>query len=289
MEKQKKDFLNQKAASFEFLQKINYILSKMRENGVGIMEKGSKKDIKTDKSKKKFAVEKVLFPPEGGVFCYYEGEEHPAKGFMYGETVETVDEVKKTLMSFLRGFFKGIKESKTKMLLFFLLFRKQFFVILSGMICDLNYRMRRVRQKPERYCACAREIYRALGEVKKKFLDQEKLIDSFRNIVCMVLEFDDAYRYPFQDVASEMDKIKAEKDPIGEVIRLIDVYVERDSRGTAEKFRRISSVLSALRFNKQFKEFLREFLIELDISAIKMDEADAHHARFKGGYNWDHE
>lgn len=285
----KEDFLNQKAASFEFLQKINYILGQIRENGIGIMEKGTKEDIKTDKKAKKFAVDKVLFPPEGGVLCYYEGEEHPAKGFMYGETVETVDEVKKTLMSFLRGFFDGIRKSKIKMMLFFLLFRKQFFTILSGMIISLDRRMRRVRQKPERYCACVREVYRVMDETKKKFPEREELLNSFRNIVCMVLEYDDAYRYPFQDVVAELDKEEVDKNPIKEALRLIDIYVERDSRGTAEKFKRIGKIMSALRFQKEFKRFLKEVLINIDISAVKMDEADAHHARFKAGYNWDHE
>jgi len=271
-----------KAGAFEFMQKINFILAKIRETNIGMMETKPS----TDPSKQ--SISNVIFPPEGGVMTHFDGLEHPAKGFCYGETVETVDEVKKTVMSFLTGFYDGLRESKIKMVLFVLLFRKQFIKIFITLIEKLDYRMRRVRQKPEMYCICAREVYRAFNLMMIWYPDWKSIVECIRNIICMVLEYDDAYRYPFQDVVPELDKDACRKDVIGEIKRLLDIEVKWDHRSSALKFKRIEKLIFLLKFNKKLKEAVKRFLLELDLDKIKMDEDDRFHAKFKWGYNWDH-
>jgi len=280
---QKQQLRNDKAEAFGFIQKINLILAKIRETNVGMMETSPS----TDPTKK--SISKVLFPPEGGVLTYFDGEGHPAKGFCYGETVATVDEVKKTGMSFLRGFFGGLKQNKAKMILFVFLFRKQFMAMAIDLLAELDNRMARVRQKPERYCTCVREIYRVFNLMMIWYPDWKEILEHLRNIICMILEYDDAYRYPFQDVMAEFDKDACRKDVLKEIRRIMDIVIDRDRRGLSEKFGRIKKLMFLLRFNKSLKEALRRFFLGLDLDRIKMDEADNHHARYKWGYNWEHE
>lgn len=273
----------EKAGAFEFIQKINFILAKVRESNVGMME------TKPSDDPSKQTIAKVLFPPEGGVLTYFDGIEHPAKGFCYGETVETVDEVKKTGMAFLKGLFHGLEHNKVKMILFMLLFRKQFTIMFIDLLQRLDYRMRRMRQKPERYCLCARELYRVFNLMAIWYPNWKNTIGNLRNIICMALEYDDAYRYPFQDVVPEFNKDAGRKDIVGEIKRILELEIKWDHRkGTFQKFEKIKKLIFLLRFQKELKEAVKRFFLELDLDKIKMDEADRFHAKFKEGYNWSH-
>lgn len=272
----------EKARAFEFMQKINWILAQIRETEVGIME------TKPSEDPNKKAIVRVVFPAEGGVLSYLDGIEHPMKGFCYGETVETVDEVKKTLMAFLNGFFSVLLKNKVRTILFSLLFRKQFEEMMRIMVIKSDYRMRRVRQKPIKYCRCAREVYRVFNLMAIWYPQQKEFIESVRNIICMGLEYDDAYRFPLQDVIVEFNKTAGRKDIIKETRRLLDILIHRDSRGTEDQFGVIRKALILLRFRKSLKEALRRFFLELNLNEMKMDDLDNFHARFKEGYNWDH-
>lgn len=281
--RQQKDVDKDKAEAFGFISKINFILSKIRETNIGMMETVPKDDAN------KQTITRVVFPPEGGVFTYFENLEHPAKGFCYGETVETVDEVKKTLKGLLFGFFEVLSTNKIRTLLFAILFRKQFKTIAMKMVVTLDYRMRRVRQKPEKYCRCARETYRVFNLMMIWYPDYKEVLESFRNIFCMILEYDDAYRYPFQDIIAEFNDTAGRKDIVKEIKRMLEMTIQRDSGGFSQKFKRIISLLFLLRFKKSIREALRRFFLELNLDEIRMDEADKFHAHFKEWYNWDHD
>ena len=270
-----------KAGAFEFVQKINFILAKVREGNVGMME------TKPSTDPNKQTITRVLFPEEGGVITYFDKLEHPAKGFCYGETVETVDEAKKTMMSFLTGLFESISKSKLRTILFVLVFRKQFETMAKRMVVQLDYRMRRVRQKPERYCICAREFYRVFNLMATWYPKYVKEIESFRNIWCMILEYDDAYRYTLQDVLVEFNRESGKKDVVGEIKKILDLTLERDNRGLFVKFSQIRKMLFLLNFKKDIKTMVERFFLAIDLDRIRMDEDDKFHARYKENYDWD--
>ena len=273
----------QKAGAFEFMQKINGILAKIRVSDSGMME------TKENTDPNKQVITRVLFPPEGGVITYFDKLEHPCKGFCYGETVETVDEVKKTLMSFLTGFFESMTKNKIKTIIFALLFRKQFEIIAKRLVIQVDYRMRRVLQKPERYCICSREFHRVFNQMINWYPEHKDAIQSLRNIWCMALEYDDAYRYTLQDVLVEFNKDNARKDLVKELKKMIDVILERDDRGLSVKFSKIRKLLFLLNYSKRIKQMVERFFLEINLDIIKMDEDDKFHACFKEDYNWKHE
>lgn len=284
--KQKQNVQSDKAGAFEFIQKINFILQKVRESDSGMMETKNVKGITDDPNK--LAITKVLFPEEGGVYTYFDGLEHPAKGFCYGETVETVDEVKKTIMALLTGFFDAMSKGKLRTLIFAFLFKKQFVAIGKRLVIQIDYRMRRVRQKPDKYCTCAREIYRVFNLMETWYPEYVKEIKSIKNIICMALEYDDAYRYTLQDTLPELDKDAVKKNTVKEIKRILDLVLERDNRGLCVKLLKIRKLLFLLNYSKGVRTILERFLCELDLDKIKLDEADSFHAHYKESYNWDH-
>jgi hypothetical protein len=273
----------QKAATFEYLQKYSFILSKMRLNGSGIF--GEEKEVKKEatEEKGKGIVEKVDFPDKG-LFTYYSNSKYPAKGFPDGESVERLDEAKKMLMRILQGFH-GI--SKIKFLLL-IIFKSQIEKIAQSLIVSYWEYIKKYRLKPERYCNVSREIYRVFEKMTYGMkVEHLELWDKIKDNVCMILEFDDAYRYRFQDIITLLDKTEFKRNPIKELKRLFSILEERElGQGMKDKWRMVKKFIFLLKFKKEFK-ILKHFILQLNLEELKMDDADLYNASFKPTYKWD--
>jgi len=306
------EMMEAKAEAMTMLSQINYILGRIQESNEGFMNTSpetpspDKKSVSRvlfpspkmaqDENVKKWLFDKygedgnrifrMMIEDGAGVHTFFTNTVYPCKGFHYNDTVEIVDEVKKTLMGFLRGFFGGMKRNPIKMVVFLLFFRGQFQVIFNELLMELNTRLGRVQQKPQYYCMSGRELYRTFNKMIIWYPRWKTQIEYIRNIVCMIWEYDDAYRYPAQDVFEEFNPENARKDIIGEIRRLINVYMERDFRGTSLKFERISKLLVLIRCMPKYRQALERFFLELDINQIKLDEADCYHSQYKWGYDW---
>jgi len=119
-------------------------------------------------------LEKVEFPKEGGVLSYLKGRKKPFPGFPHAELVATMGFIKRLIPSLLSGYYSLIKPKLIK---------------------------------PEKYSRPVREIYRIFNLLIERESDEgmkQKWIQ-MRDIICMILEFDNAYRFRFQDVVSEMN------------------------------------------------------------------------------------
>jgi len=258
------------ADAFDFMRRVDYILKIIREKKGGVLH-----EITEEERKKVVAIIKVEFPKGGGVLSHYEGLEYPTKGFPYGDTVNAVDRVKKVLMVTLRGIEESLKEHRIKTVLLFIFFRKQIFKIGDALLSTLNRGLEEVRSKPEMYCPAVREIYRAFNHIAK----ERKFFINLRDIICMVLEYDDAYRYRFQNVIIELDKERVQKNVVKEIRRLFERAIElEDDEGVKAKFIRLKKFLPIIRGQKA----LRDFLCGLDLSKLRMDRGDRYHAIFKG-------
>jgi hypothetical protein len=275
--------------TLKMLQKVNFIIKKQRESEIGMeMLKSVGEEAKKTKCPPK-TIERVEFPQEGGMLSFLEGCEYPKKGFACSETVENVDEVKKQAMSIVRGIERIVGGSKLKTLLLYILFKRQIKEMIYAFTGTLFAIIRRYRSKPILYCDCVREIYRVFNifilierdEKKQEFLEQ------LRDIVCMVLEFDDAYRYRFQDIYPEIDYKAIKEDPIKEIRRVGEIFIEREENSSMKKkWEMFNKFIGLIRFKKDMKLFVERFITEIDMDKIKMDEADSFHCQIKEGYMW---
>ncbi len=218
----------EKEEAFDFLKRIGFILKTMREREVRIIEDYNPYKLKDNPILRGHQTEKVVFPPEGGVLLYYKGVEHPLKGIFFADVVEAVDEVKKNLMVLVRSF--GSFGSKLKLLLFGLLFRKEAKRFAMEWLEMLDRKLEKFRLKPRMYCRAVREVYRAFDRVIY-FVDGDvlrKILAIIRNIVCMILEYDDSYRYRFQNIIVKLNQKEVKENVIKELRRLFDVSISAE-------------------------------------------------------------
>ena len=169
-------------------------------------------------------LEKIDAPKDKpGIYSYFRGYKYPYKGFPQRETVKVMDVSKDVysilLVDFAKKFWKLLI---VPFGLLFLLFRKTFYKLVDSM---LNIILRAFvsplmayRLKPERYCRSVREMYRVwnlLAEREKLPIRSENW-RLMRDVFCMWLEFDNSWRYRFQDIMSEinMDEIRFDEEDL---------------------------------------------------------------------------
>ena len=223
----------------------------------------------------------VDLPEEkGGVRVYWRGLERPTKTFPYKETVEQIDDMKKVIMASVRSFSAMFKDNPVKTLLLLFFFRKEIENTALDMLAEFHVRLREVKNKNWRYSTAVKEIHRTFDATKSNY--------KVRDLVCMVGEYDDAYRYRAQDAFVYLDKEAVKKDVVKELGRILDILSDKEGEEIVmkPKWLKMKKMLLILRFKKDLRNKVRDFLLELNLEEMKMDTADIYHSGKKPNFWW---
>lgn len=240
----------------------------------------------------KLRVLKIDEPDDGyGKFTYLEGYKYPYHGYP-DERIVNADAI------FKRAIMENIKLIVRKpfryLIPFMLLLPKRQvykrLIVWLGSLSEVAFINTRYILPEKRFCRFCREMLRAGKEVIRDFPDRkheypEKALLGF----VMFLEFDNAYRYPSQNVLSKLNKDNLMKNPRKEILRLVEIGLkwerasisEADKKSDKEvfdmgdKWRMILWVLRiGLLISPQLLCFIKKFMLELNIEEVKFDEAD---------------
>ncbi len=255
-------------ASTESRENINYICEQIMLNVDPEYILGGIGDVWT--------LKEVKLPKDGGVLSYYEEHPFPKKGFPVERVVDRVAIVKKVAMTALYTLSK----SKVLLVIMILFFHKDLKQAYEELISKLSALIGYTLLKPFRYCKSVQELYLAFGSEEKQL----------RNLVCMIFEFDDAYRYRLQDILGELDKENLVTSPYKELSRLLSIAEFRDTDDRLQDmFARVRKALFLLYISKKLRDKVVNFFLKLDIQNIKMEEDDMYFAKRKVGnypYKW---
>ena len=141
--------------------------------------------------------------------------------------------------------------------------------------------------KLDRYTRAVREIRRALEATAESFFVDQKTKYAIMRIiksVGMILENDRPYRYAFQDVLTEMDRTELYSHPTREIKRLVNIFSNRFKARDFKQIGRLAWIMCMLK--PDVKEFIRKFLLELDLTKLRMDTKDKYMAYLQEGYNY---
>lgn len=239
---------------------------------------------------------------QDGISIHVEHEKYPRKGYPQASYVHGVAIVKRLLML-------GLKLCSNPLIAFiFFLSRKRLireFVLYGDVMFDMAqsqlryleglgqyYEMEGKKKqnviflpqqvftsenflKPEIYCKSVKELYR-IGDLLTEGENQKKILA----FTCMILEFDDAYRYRFQDAFGTSKSV-------GNGIKLL---IEREGDDNEVMLEKLNAVLSVYKFltliSPRFCKFIKDFEKEVNWDLIKLDDADFYHALPKGHYKF---
>lgn len=226
---------------------------------------------------------------EGKIQEVFEPEDYPYKGFPFIDFVDKIDTIKKISRAVLSGFYHRIK-GRNKIQLVFLIPVLWFFkdMVYVG-IYTFHRMVVRFRIKKTRYCIAMRELYRAFDYSP---IDEDEKSKELRlmlkDLLCMVMEFDNAYRYRFQDVMEEVDLKEVKKDMIKELNRLLDIMSERELTQDLKDTWTLVKLFCTyyLKIDKKLYFILQNALSQIDIEKVKLDDGDKHYCKPRKDYKF---
>lgn len=269
----------------EVNQKMAQVLDTMRDNYAKLP---ADPKISDDAS----VITHVEFIQEGGIFTYLQRYEKPFRGFPFNETVQQVDAFKKLAKIVIQRFYASYRGSSiwAKIKLFLSLDLMQALAI--GYLHAHHWQIRPHRLKPHMYCQCVRELHTVISNNSRDIFYDDELREAIRDSICMFLEFDNAYRFRFQDIMMELDKHALNENPLKEILRLIDLMIEREKAEPgkvrmADKWKMARELMALyLRINKPVLNKIKTLLLRLNIKEIEFTPEDKYYCEFRKDYNF---
>jgi len=239
-------------------------------------------------------VEDKIYPEEGGVLTKFIGCSYLFKGYPNVRLVELLDTPKDLFskipelignMSFL------VKATFLMSFVFLRIIAKDFLMKVCETYVDISHRTIHPYLLPEKdYVTSVKEIYRALGVAIAKVKNERlrNILYKIRDIFCMALNFDTAYKFRVQDILPKIDIVKLLDNLNKEIKRVCDIFIKRENaEGMKIRWKKLVRMLILfLMVSPTAKRLLMDFFLEVDLSKIKLDEADWYYCLKRHQYNF---
>lgn len=220
---------------------------------------------------------KVEMPESGGVLTWMLNNELPYKGFPFFEFVDKIDTIKKIQRAALSSLYHSTKKRSWFQLARLALVPWLFGDLVKAYVYIFYRQIDRFKVRPLRYSDAIRELHRAFSyEELDEQVSEQAFRNQLRDIICMVLEFDNAYRFRFQDIIVELDKEKLAKNPTKEILRLLAELSSRELVQEVKDTWKLARYFlpTYLRFNKPLRLSIVRVLTALDMEKVKLTPED---------------
>ena len=223
-------------------------------------------------------------PKEGGIFVYLWGYKYPYRGNPEADTVNRLAVFKKNL----RLMMESVRSWQTKVLVGLVLLLPKFIAgfLLKDAVGYLHYSfhnsLTQQLLKPIRYCRCVREIYRTfnvlIGKERNKTI--KKMLELVRDLVCMSIEMDSAYRFRFQDAISTMTTKLS-------MVKFFDALIAREMENDMkERWRHLKRIICPAFKIGLIKNIFDQFNKEVNLAELKPDEIDDYFNAMREDYEF---
>ena len=214
-------------------------------------------------------LKKVEYSETEGFQCWFDDNKYPVNGFFDPYAQAALDPVKR----YARNWMKLIAQnplmwpgllSKKWRNKWLEEFDHYCWISLSGFMYE-----------PQHYVRAGKEVYKAT----------EGLSENIRQAICIFLEHDRPYRYPLQDVLGCLDKDELEKHRAREILRLLNMFIERDRRSdqTIEPLKwKAVRYLGWLAYIPSIRKPIVTFLRRIDPIVIALDTTDLYNCLLNG-------
>lgn len=225
-----------------------------------------------------YEIKANVLDPAGGVLTYVRGFKYPLRAMPLAARLDATAATKRALIATLR--------LQVKSPFFFLhafLPKKKLLKTVGRYIADIHQADYEKKQLPyNELSESSREIFRALESIDP--MGNE----AWKWCLVMIYDTDLAYRFRGQDILGELNKVSLALNPRKEIMRLIDLALERNiNTDVTAKLKLIRKVLNlALFCSPYITNLLADFLGELDISKIRLNINDKYWVATRFDYNY---
>jgi hypothetical protein len=223
----------------------------------------------------------IEYAPFKGSLIYIKGATYPKKGFPTPEAVWAINQVKVVLRESLSLF-----NTKAFMVGFLLTWNKKAF-IEKALRSYNTIAMRALKPymiKMEYLCPTAYSANNGMMLFLTELGIDQQVASDFACIFAHILEYDDAYRYRVQDIASIMSYDFISSMPGIEFDYLFNTYMKRELNETvASKVTNIRRLLKYVLMIPRLRKALVAAIL-FSLPGMKYDEADYYWVSMRGDY-----
>ena len=250
---------------------MQYIIDRMLESPGKITPQGTEDDGYVEYAN--------VYDDGKGVFTKLSTFREPYRGFPPIDFVQGLDNVKKFTKKFFKDTFTIFKNTnKLKLAILLLLFRKQIERSALVAIDSLYEALLKFKLKPIMYSQAVKEVYRVFEKTILETSDEVAKIwlKKFQIIICTLFEFDNAYRYRWQDIIVELNLSAFKSDSISEIERLMNLLTYRELGFEKKKeYQLIKRVLVFyLKHNAKVLDFVVKMIPQISANASRLTKED---------------
>ncbi len=228
-----------------------------------------------------FLHDRTEYVPFKGALIYVKGATYPKKGFPTPEAVWAINQAKVVLRESL-----SLMNTKAFSIGFLLTWNKKALIekALNSYNTIANRALKPYMIKPEYLCPTAYSVNNGVMMFLVKLGINQQIASSFAYNVAHIFEYDDAYRYRLQDIASISSETHVKMDVSMEIEFLLKKYKERESNETV--IHKVDSLMKLLKFALNVKSIHRALTEALlfSLEGMKYDESDWYWVCMRGDY-----
>lgn len=242
----------------------------------------------------RFAVyDRTEYPPEGGIYVWYKGMPYPKKGFPFPEAIHAVNMVKRITLTLSKAFAQ--KELAFSYFGFIILPWKMKKRVIKKIVADydsLTMMILRGAYLKESYYS---NPCKSLKKITRIFIEQlglkfsEDTMWNIQHSIVSIFEYDDAYRFRFQDIFTEASHSALISRPYREIRRLAKIAKKRENTHAVRAIGTFSQLLSVMVLyppvRRAFKRAIRSLTVD-EFKKLQLDNADRYHVLMRGDYNY---
>lgn len=213
------------------------------------------------------------YPKAGGILVFKQGLLQPTKGFVFPEALVAINILKKVL-----------KQTNIFNLVFFKKWLINFAELAEVVTTQepLNCAL-----KTEYLCDTAKELRSFLlyflGALGYTYEATERVI----NALVLILEYDNAYRYYFQDICNSITATELLETPHKTLKRIaLFVQIRAHTAKLQREIKLFTRILSWLLYIPKVKKAFKLALVLIDFKKLQFDTIDYYNILFRGDYNF---
>lgn len=253
---------------------------------------------------------------DGGLFVEFFGCTYYFKGWPETQIVEGIGLAKAMISVFPRIILGPSIILKIFLGLMFVFRRKKLIHWLNVYTAMIHGHVtRKVNFPPEKYNKAVKEMKRAFSEVVRKYDETiltrnredmlypsynekdlkgriepraiVKILNHIAEFIWLFIEHDNAYRFPLQDIFPIINKEALKQNVRKELMRVYQQAKHRaQPSGILGKINQMEILFSLGLYFSIVRKFILEFIFELDMEKIKLDENDWYFCLKRKGWNF---
>ena len=196
-----------------------------------------------------------------GTLVYLKGHKYPHKGLPTPEAVHAVNIVKALSLEYVKCPFFNYDKIAWK--------------VMSQFILEHEYQTK-----------ATQTIRDMIALFLFKIGYEETKACRIADIISHIFEYDQAYRFRVQDLASETSVKALTSYPQKEIKRLLAINEKRDYNVVSKKFKLVSKFIGFALWIPKYKRAFKETVRAVGIKGLQFDENDKYWANMKIDYNY---